>query len=112
MGILGIRVFAAGLLATDIRHGREIPVTDVIDIKEEERRVERLLHLVGEKYGNRAQFAIRYGLSCRKIHSIVLGLATLEHLENSIQAVEMGDLPEHVLEKILNLQKSNFTKII
>lgn len=112
MGILGIRVFAAGLLATDIRHGREIPVTDVIDIKEEERRVERLLHLVGEKYGNRAQFAIRYGLSCRKIHSIVLGLGTLEHLENSIQAVEMGDLPEHVLEKILNLQKSNFTKII
>jgi hypothetical protein len=37
-----------------------------------------------------------------------LGLATLEHLQNAIQAVEMGPLPEDVLEKILELQKSNF----
>ena len=108
MGILGIRIFAAGLLATDIRHGREIPVTHMIDIKEEERRVHRIYEIVGETYGNRAQFAVRYGLSDNSLHCTVLGLATLEHLENAIQAVEMGPLPEDVLEKILELQKSNF----
>ena len=108
MGILGIRIFAAGLLATDIRHGREIPVTHMIDIKEEERRVHKIYEIVGETYGNRAQFAIRYGLSDNSLHCTVLGLATLEHLENAIQAVEMGPLPEDVLEKILELQKSNF----
>ena len=108
MGILGIRVFAAGLLATDIRHGREIPVTHMIDIKEEERRVQRIYKVVGETYGNRAQLAVRYGLSTESLHCTVLGLATLEHLQNAIQAVEMGPLPKDVLEKILELQKSNF----
>jgi len=108
MGILGIRVFAAGLLATDIRHGREIPDTHMIDIKEEERRVQRIYKVVGQTYGNRAQLAVRYGLSAESLHCTVLGLATLEHLQNAIQAVEMGPLPEDVLEKILELQKSNF----
>ena len=108
MGILGIRVFAAGLLATDIRHGREIPVTHMIDIKEEERRVQRIYKVVGQTYGNRAQLAVRYGLSAESLHCTVLGLATLEHLQNAIQAVEMGPLPEDVLEKILELQNSNF----
>ena len=108
MGILGIRVFAAGLLATDIRHGREIPVTHMIDIKEEERRVQRIYKVVGQTYGNRAQLAVRYGLSAESLHCTVLGLATLEHLQNAIQAVEMGPLPKNVLEKILELQKSNF----
>ena len=108
MGIMGIRIFAAGLLATDIRHGREIPVTNVIDISEEEKRVKKIFELVGETYGNRAQFSLRYGLSTNNLHCAVLGLASLDHLENSIQAVEMGPLPKDVLEKILKLQKTNF----
>ena len=108
MGIIGIRVFAAGLLATDIRHGREIPVTNVIDIKEEERRVKKIYDIVGLKYGNRAQFAIRYGLSKNNLSCIVLGLASLEHLENALDAVKMGPLPDDVLEEILKLQLYNF----
>jgi len=108
MGILGIRLFAAGILATDVRHGREIPVTDVIDIKEEERRVKKIFHLAGETYGNRAQFALRYGLSSNKIQSLIVGMASVEHLENSIQAVEMGPLPDSLLKDISELQKRNF----
>ena len=108
MGILGIRVFAAGLLATDIRHGREIPVTNVINLEEEQRRAHKVSDLIGEKYGNRAQYALRYGLSSKNIHSIVIGMATLEHLKNSIEAVEMGPLPASLLEDISELQKSNF----
>ena len=108
MGIMGIRIFAAGLLATDIRHGREIPVTHVIDTSEQEKRVKKIFELVGEAYGNRAQFSLRYGLSTNNLHCAVLGLASLDHLENSIQAVEMGPLPKDVLEEILKLQKTNF----
>ena len=108
MGIMGIRIFAAGLLATDIRHGREIPVTHVIDINEQEKRVKKIFELVGNTHGNRAQFSLRYGLSTDNLHCAVLGLASLDHLENSIQAVEMGPLPKDVLEEILKLQKTNF----
>ena len=108
MGIMGIRIFAAGLLATDVRHGREIPVTHVINIKEEERRVESLFQLVGNTYGNRAQFALRYGLSNKNLNCIVLGLASLDHLKDSMQAVELGPLPDDLLVKISELQNSNF----
>jgi len=108
MGIIGIRIFAAGLLATDTRHGREIPVTNIIDIKEEERRVKKIYDIVGSIYGNRAQFAIRYGLSRNSLSCIVLGLASLEHLENALDAVKMGPLPEEVLDEVLKLQLSNF----
>jgi aryl-alcohol dehydrogenase-like predicted oxidoreductase len=89
-------------------HEREIPVTYVINISEEERRVKKIFKIVGDAYGNMAQFALRYGLSNESLHCIVLGLATLDHLENSIQAVEMGPLPDNVLEEISKLQKSNF----
>ena len=108
MGIMGIRIFAAGLLATDIRHGREIPVTHVIDTSEQEKRVKKIFELVGEAHGNRAQFSLRYGLSTNNLHCAVLGLASLDHLQNSIQAVEMGPLPKDVLVEILKLQKTNF----
>ena len=96
------------LLATNVRHGREIPVTHVINMKEEERRVEKLFQLVGDTYGNRAQFALRYGLSNKNLNCIVLGLASLDHLKNSMQAVEMGPLPDDLLVKISELQNSNF----
>ena len=42
-------------------------------------------------------------LSC-----LVLGLASLEHLENALDAVTMGPLPEEILEEVLKLQISNF----
>lgn len=109
MGIIGIRIFAAGLLATDVRHGREIPVTEVIDIKEEERRVRKIYDIFGSEYGSKAQFAIRYGLANENINCIALGLASLQHLESALEAVEMEALPEDVLKEILILQKSNFS---
>ena len=77
-------------------------------IDEEERRAHKLSELVGENYGNRAQYALRYGLSSKNINSVVIGMATLEHLKNSIEAVEMGPLPASLLKDVSELQKSNF----
>ena len=73
-----------------------------------DRPVEKIFQLVGNSYGNRAQFALRYGLSNKSLNCVVLGLATLDHLKNSLQAVEMGPLPDDLLIKIFELQNSNF----
>lgn len=35
---MAIRVFAAGVLATDLRHGREVVITQAADVSSEERR--------------------------------------------------------------------------
>jgi len=108
MGIMCIRIFAAGYLATDIRHGREIPVTQGISEIEQKRRIEKLFELLKNEQGERAQLALRYGLSNQSLSCIVTGLSKIEHLDQIIEAESLGPLDEEIIEKINFLQKSNF----
>ena len=108
MGIMCIRIFAAGILATDVRHGREIPVTQGISELEQKRRVKKLFDLINIQKETRAQTSIRYGLSNIHLSCIVAGIAKIEHLDEIIEATKMGPLDKQILEKITALQKSNF----
>ena len=108
MGIMCIRIFAAGYLATDIRHGREIPVTQGISEIEQKRRIEKLFELLKNEQGERAQLALRYGLSNQSLSCIVTGLSKIEHLDQIIEAESLGPLDVEIIEKINFLQKSNF----
>ena len=108
MGIMCIRIFAAGYLATDIRHGREISVTQGISEIEQKRRIEKLFELLKNEQGERAQLALRYGMSNQSLSCIVTGLSKIEHLDQIIEAESLGPLDEEIIEKINFLQKSNF----
>ena len=108
MGIMCIRIFAAGYLATDIRHGREIPVTEGINEIEQKRRIEKLFEILKNEKGSRAQIALRYGLSNKNLSCIVTGLSKIKHLEQIIEAESLGPLNKEVIEKIYFLHKSNF----
>ena len=107
VGTMGIRVFAAGILATDKRHGREIIITDNSDLSSEEQRaldVFTKLDIDDEgntPYGTRAQTALRYVLSEPKIDNAIVGLAELSHLNQVLEASELGPLPEIALEKMI-----------
>ena len=91
------------------KKNKKVGIAIYLDNKENIEDVgQKIFELVGETHGNRAQFSLRYGLSTNNLHCAVLGLASLDHLQNSIQAVEMGPLPEDVLDEILKLQKTNF----
>ena len=108
MGIMCIRIFAAGYLATDIRHGREISVTQGISETEQKRRIEKLFELLKNEQGERAQLALRFGLSNQSLSCIVTGLSKIEHLDQIIEAESLGPLDEGIIEKINFLHKSNF----
>ena len=108
MGIMCIRIFAAGYLATDIRHGREISVTQGISEIEQKRRIEKLFELLKNEQGERAQLALRYGMSNQSLSCIVTGLSKIEHLDQIIEAESLGSLDEGIIEKINFLHKSNF----
>ena len=100
MGVMGIRIFAAGHLATDVRHGREIPITDAADDAQEERRARAVWQRLDPTDGTPAQIALRFGLACRGLSTIVVGLGELSHLETAIAAVEAGPLGEEKIEAI------------
>ncbi len=95
---MGIRIFAAGHLATDQRHGREIPITDNAEAAAEEARASALRAVWGDAYGAPAQAALRFGLACKALSTIVVGLGEIEHLRLVIEAAGQGALPDAALE--------------
>ena len=99
VGTMGIRVFAAGILATDTRHGREIIITDDTDVSSEEARARTAFSKLGMEgkdktiYGTRAETALRYVLSEPMIDCAIVGLAELDHLRQALNAAAAGPLP-------------------
>ena len=94
MGTMGIRIFAGGHLASDIRHGREIPITDNSENSQEEARVAALWAKFARNDEHPAQTALRFGLACPDLSTIVVGLGELDHLHLAIEAEVAGALDQ------------------
>ena len=101
-GVAGmiIRVYSAGVIATDQRTGREGPVTLGDSVDSETIKTKAVFDEIGGKYGTRAQTAIRFALAEPKAACVIFGLAELEHLEEAITGESNGPLPPKALEKI------------
>ena len=108
VGIFGIRIFASGVLASDERHGREVIVTDHSDLDVEAARARAALAAIGDRYGERAQAALRYGLANKDFSAFIVGMAELEHLELAIAAAEAGPLPPDAVERLEPVYESGF----
>ena len=106
VGTMGIRVFAAGILATDIRHGREMIITDNTDISSETKYDLDAFAKLGiddegnTPYGTRAQTALRNVLAEPWIDNAIVGLAELSHLKQVLEASQLGPLPKKAVAKI------------
>tara|TARA_R100000027_G_scaffold37442_1_gene27548 strand:+ start:32117 stop:33046 length:930 start_codon:yes stop_codon:yes gene_type:complete len=49
------------------------------------------------------ELCLRYCLSCRSIDSVLIGVDTIQHLEQNIEAAKRGPLPEEIIRKIVNV---------
>ena len=96
VGVMGIRIFAAGHLATTERHGREVPITANSSHPAEEARARAVWQVLGSAYGTPAQAALRFGLACKSLATIEVGMAELDHLEQALAAEQAGNLPNSV----------------
>jgi aryl-alcohol dehydrogenase-like predicted oxidoreductase len=100
MGVMGIRIFAASHLAARERHGREIPITANADNAAEAARAQAAMDIVGARYGTSAQAALRFGLACPLLSTIVVGIGEPWHLEQALGATRMGPLPYEALSEL------------
>ncbi len=113
-GIVVIRALAAGVLATDARHGREVVMTTDSDVATEEMRARAAMDALGldaaglTRYGTRSQTAIRFVLANPDIACAEVGLAELDHLEQAIAAAEAGPLPGEALEALERVYAAGF----
>ena len=97
VGVMNIRIFAAGVLAADERHGREIPVTANADMAEEEARARAVQAALGERGETRSQTAIRFGLSHPAVSTVVFGAAEMAHVRQALAAPGLGPLEAEAL---------------
>lgn len=109
MGIMAIRILAAGVLATDIRTGREIPVNSENDVAREEQRTRAVFAALGNAHGTRAQTAIRFALANPDISCAIVGLATLDHLDEALAGAQSGPLPADAMARLDGVYESGFS---
>lgn len=100
VAIMNIRVFSAGVIATDERSGKERPLTPGDTVESETAKTTRVFSVLGEDYGSRAQTAIRFALAQQKTSTIIVGLASIDHLKEALDAINSGPLPADAIEKL------------
>jgi D-threo-aldose 1-dehydrogenase len=110
VAVMNIRVLAAGVLASEQRHGREVPMLAEAAIPTEEMRARGVWQRLDERYGTGAQTAIRFALANPDLSCVVIGLAELSHLEEALAAAEMGPLPDEALAELREVYQRGFER--
>ena len=108
VGMMVIRVLAAGVIAIDVRTGKEGGVALANDVGSDVERMTNVLPLLKPEHRERAQVAVRYAMRNPDVSGIEVGMAELEHLEFWIGAAEMGPQPDGLLSEFDDLADANF----
>lgn len=111
VAVMAIRIFAAGIIATDERTGRESVLITDTSVAEDERKTKAVFDAIGTDQGTRAQVALRFVLANPDISCAVIGSAELHHIDEALQAAEMGPLSPHVLARLDALYESDFGRV-
>jgi aryl-alcohol dehydrogenase-like predicted oxidoreductase len=106
VGVVGIRVLAAGALSgTAERHptasAPPAPIGSAHSYEMDLERARRLTPLVTEGFASSlAEAAIRFALTHPAMGTILVGMATVEEFEGSLAAVLKGPLPQAALDRL------------
>jgi L-galactose dehydrogenase/L-glyceraldehyde 3-phosphate reductase len=111
VAVMAIRIFAAGIIATDERTGRESVLITDTSVAGDERKTKAAFEAIGTDQGTRAQIALRFVLSNPDVSCAVIGSAELHHIDEALQAAEMGPLSPQVLARLDALYESDFGRV-
>ena len=111
VAVMAIRIFAAGVIATDERHGRESVLLADTSVAEDERKAKVVFGAIGSEHGTRAQVALRFVLSNPDVSCAIIGSAELHHVDEALEAQKMGPLPPDVLARLDELYKTDFGRV-
>jgi D-threo-aldose 1-dehydrogenase len=108
MGMLAIRVWAGGALASPRPPERLAMMTSDTDLDNEVRCAAAVRAALGASHGTPAQVALRFTLGNRDLSSRVLGITELAQLDEALAAVERGPLPPEGVAKLDQLWANDF----
>jgi D-threo-aldose 1-dehydrogenase len=108
MGVLNIRVWAGGALASSARPDGLFMMTSGTDLDNEVRCAAAVHQVLGNGYGTPAQTALRFALGNRDITARVVGISEISQLEEALDAVAHGPLPSAAISKLGGLWANDF----
>ena len=111
VAVMAIRIFAAGIIATDQRTGRESVLISDTSVAGDERKTKAVFDAIGPDEGTRAQVALRFVLANPDISCAVIGSAELRHVDEALEAAAMGPLLPHGLARLDALYESDFGRV-
>jgi D-threo-aldose 1-dehydrogenase len=109
MGVLNIRVWAGGVLASPEPPDRLFVMTSDTDLANEVRCATAVRATLGEDYGTPAQAALRFVLGNKDLAARVIGITSIEQLDAALAAVAQGPLPTVAVSKLSALWANDFT---
>ena len=111
VAVMAIRIFAAGVIATTERTGRESVLTANTSVAEDERKAKAVFDAIGSDQGTRGQVALRFVLSNPDVSCAIIGSAELQHVDEALQAAAMGPLSAATLARLDALYESDFGRV-
>jgi len=108
MGVMSIRVFAGGPLASTKRPEGLAVLTSGTDVDNEMRCAAAFHQALGSEYGTPAQTALRFALGNRDLSTRVIGISNLNDLNEALVAVEKGPLPAAAITRLKDLWATDF----
>lgn len=112
MGVLNIRVLAAGALSgTMERHPLgsppPAPIGSGADYARDVERARRFEPLIREGHADSlVEAALRYPLANEGVSTVLIGLSTMEQLEYAVRSIEKGPLSPAALDRVTAIQQS------
>jgi len=108
MGILAIRIWAGGPLASTSRPEQLSVFMSGTDVDSEMRRAAAVRTTLGDLYGNPAQTALRFAVGNRDLSTCVIGISALAQLDEALAALDRGPLPVEAITKLEALWATDF----
>jgi D-threo-aldose 1-dehydrogenase len=109
MGVLNIRVWAGGVLASPARPERLFVMTADTDADNEVRCAAAVrAALASEASGTPAQAALRFALGNKEFATRVIGITTIAQLDEALAALALGPLPPAAMARLEALWSNGF----
>jgi D-threo-aldose 1-dehydrogenase len=108
MGVLNIRVWAGGVLASPARPERLFVMTADTDADNEVRCAAGVRAALGDTYGSPAQAALRFALGNKEFATRVIGITTIAQLDEALAALALGPLPSVAMSRLEALWSNGF----
>ena len=100
VGVFNIRVLAAAAVVGSAAAAGRGEAPPGVSVDEALVRMSKVRDVLGHEGGTMVQKAVRFALTNRGVSGVLVGFSTLEHIDEAVDSVDMGDISPAALREL------------